>query len=127
MASMKSLMLGAAILAGVAGLGAINANAAQFGIYIGSGPVAYAPPCPGPGYSWVAGYWDDGYWVPGRWAYMGGYDRDDFYRHRDWDGDRYYGGNRYYRGDDHRWGHDRDDDHRGDRGRGEWHGDHFRR
>lgn len=121
MASMKSLMLGAAILAGAVGLGATNANAAQFGIYIGSGPAAYAPPCPGPGYSWVAGYWDDGYWVPGRWAYMGDYDRDDFYRHRDWDGDRYYGGyyggGRYYRGDDHHWG----------RGRGEWHGEYHRR
>lgn len=124
MAGMKSLMLGAAILAGTFGLGATSANAAQFGIYIGAGPAAYAPPCPGPGYSWVAGYWDDGYWVPGRWAYVGGYDRDDYYGRPDWDGDHYYRGyygGRYYRDhdDDHRWGHDHD--------RGEWHGEHYRR
>ena len=114
---MKSLMLGAAILAGAAGLGATNANAAQFGIYIGSGPAAYVPPCPGPGYSWIAGYWDGGYWVPGRWTFVGRFDRDDFYRHRDWNGGRYYG-DRYYRGDDGRRDH---------HDRGEWHGDRFHR
>jgi hypothetical protein len=89
MASMKGLMLGVAILAGAAGLGAANANAAQFGIYIGA-PAAYAPPSPGPGYAWTAGYYANGYWVPGRWAYAGRYDRDDFYRDRDWDRNRHY-------------------------------------
>jgi hypothetical protein len=52
------------------------------------------PPAPGPGYSWVAGYyapyagrysWHAGYW--GRRPYAGAY----------WAGPRYYGG-RYYRG-----------------------------
>jgi hypothetical protein len=116
MASMKSLMLGAAILAGAAGLGAANANAAQFGIYVGT-PNAYAAPYPGPGYAWIDGYYDGGYWVPGRWAYAGHYDRDDYYRsyrgrdwdrHRDWDRDR----DRHFDRDDrHRdWDHARDHD-----------------
>jgi len=104
MASMKSLIFGAAILAGVAGLGATNAKAAQFGVYIGA-PVAYVPPCPGPGYAWIAGYYANGYWVPGRWALTARYDRDDFYRHRDWDRARYYDR------DDHRRDHDYDRDH----------------
>lgn len=98
MTSMKSLMLGVAIVAGAAGLSATNANAAQFGVYIG-GPAAYAPPCPGPGYFWVTGYWDDGYWVPGRWEFRGArfVDRDDFYR-RDF----------YYRDRDDYYRHDHD-------------------
>jgi hypothetical protein len=98
MASMRGLMLGAAILAGVAGLGATSANAARIGVYIGA-PAAYVPPCPGPRYSWVAGYYANGYWVPGRWAFAARYGRDDFYRQRNWDRDRYYDR------DDHR--HDR--------------------
>ena len=80
----------------------------------------YAPPCPGPGYTWVDGYWGPrNVWIAGFWrapvypvapryynAYRG-YDRDDFRRydrdeHRDFRGhDR----------DDRRdfRGHDRDD------------------
>jgi len=34
--------------------------------------VAYAPPCPGPGYTWVDGYWDEAgprrFWRDGYWA-----------------------------------------------------------
>jgi len=121
MASLKSLMLGAAILAGAAGLGAASANAAQIGVYIGTRS-AYVPPCPGPGYEWVAGYYDGGYWIPGRWAFVGSYggyryDRDDFYRHRDWDRDRYY--DRHYDRDRH---HDRDDFYR----HRDWDRDHDR-
>jgi len=122
MASMKSLMLGAAILAGAAGLGATSAKAAEIGVYIG-GPSAYVPPCPGPGYSWVAGYYADGYWVPGRWAFVGRYDRDDFYRHPDWDRDRHYDRDRYYDRDRH---YDRDDYRGWDRDRDHDH-DRFRR
>jgi len=69
----------------------------------------YAPPCPGPGYTWVDGYWGPrNVWVAGFWRapvyprYYNanrGYDRDDFRRH-----DR----------DDFR-GHDRDE-HRDFRG-----------
>ncbi len=48
---------------------------AQTGVYVGfGGPAhvyasAYVPPCPGPGYAWVAGYYPGGYWVPGRWEF----------------------------------------------------------
>jgi hypothetical protein len=96
-------------------LAATPAKAAEWGVYVG-GPAAYVPPCPGPGYQWVAGYYSDGYWVPGRWAFAGIHnnfvrfdgdrdhyayrDRDD-YRRTDWDRDR----------------HDWDRHDRGDRGR----------
>jgi hypothetical protein len=102
MKNMGKWMLGAAVAAGALGLGATQANAAEFGIYA-RGPVAYVPPCPGPGYEWVAGYYANGYWVPGRWAFRGvravgpapvvgfgyrGHDRDRFYD-RDRDRDRF--------------------------------------
>ena len=66
------------------------------GYYPPPPPVAaYAAPAyPGPGYSWVAGYWYPGggryLWRPGYWAvppYAGAY----------WVAPRYYGG-RYYAG-----------------------------
>lgn len=63
-------MLGAAVVAGAAGLGATTAQAAEFGFHM-RGPVAYVPPCPGPGYVWVAGYMANGYWVPGYWNFVG--------------------------------------------------------
>ena len=117
MKSMAKWMLGAAVVAGGLGLGATTAQAAEFGVYV-RGPVAYVPPCPGPGYVWVAGYQTNGYWVPGRWNFEGV--RNDF-RVAHFYGDR----------DDHRWAdrddyrgrdrdHYRDHDDRGDR-------DHFRR
>jgi hypothetical protein len=70
---MKNLgkwMLGAAMVVGGLGLGATSAQAAQFRVVV-RGPAAYVPPCPGPGYVWVAGYYNGGYWVPGRWNYAG--------------------------------------------------------
>jgi hypothetical protein len=61
--------------------------------------VAYAPPCPGPGYTWVAGYWDQAgprrFWRDGYWAapvYNGGYQAV-----YSFDRDRYEGGR--YSGD----------------------------
>jgi hypothetical protein len=103
-------MLGAAVLAGGLGLSTTSAQAAQFRVVVGDGP-AYVPPCPGPGYAWVAGYYNDGYWVPGYWNYVGaGYG---YYRHDD-DGFR-------YRGDDH-GGYWRHDD---DRGRGYGQGNYY--
>ena len=108
-------ILGAAVVAGGLGIGATTAQAAQLRVYVGGGPSAYVPPCPGPGYAWVAGYYNDGYWVPGYWNYVGGvafrYDRDDF---RGWDRDhdrRYY---TYDRDHDRRF-YDRDDYRRSDR------------
>jgi hypothetical protein len=66
MGSMRNWMLGAAMVAGAAGVGAGTAQAAEFGVYV-RGPVAYVPPCPGPGYVWTEGYMANGYWVPGYW------------------------------------------------------------
>jgi hypothetical protein len=109
-------MLGAAMVAGTLGLGSTAAQAAQVGIgvYVRGGPVAYVPPCPGPGYEWTAGYYSGGYWVPGRWAYMGAgyYDRD-HYRVYDYDRDR---------GRDRNWDRDRDRDRDRDHDRGEHRG-----
>ena len=65
------------------------------GVVIGGGPSYYAaarPPCPGPGYYWVDGYWfaDRGYrsWQPGYWAAPRYYAPPRYYnnyRGRDWD------------------------------------------
>ena len=68
MVSLKKWMLAAALTAGTLGLGASQAQAARIGVgvYVGA-PVAYVPPCPGPGYAWVAGYYAHGAWVPGFW------------------------------------------------------------
>jgi hypothetical protein len=68
MVSMKKWMLAAALAVGTLGLGASQAQAARFhvGVYADA-PVAYVPPCPGPGYAWVAGYYAQGAWVPGFW------------------------------------------------------------
>ena len=58
-------------------------------------PVAYvAPPWPGPGYTWVAGYW---YPVGGRYFWRGGYWARPPYVGARWFGPRYYG-RRYYGG-----------------------------
>ena len=66
--------------------------------------VAYAPPCPGPGYVWVDGYWDQAgprqYWRDGYWAapvYNGGYQAQ-----YSFDRDRYEGDRYSYDGDDRR-------------------------
>lgn len=66
MSSMRNWILGAAVVAGAAAFGAAPAQAAEFGFRV-RGPVAYIPPCPGPGYVWVDGYMANGYWVPGYW------------------------------------------------------------
>jgi hypothetical protein len=54
------------MVAGVATVGATTAQAAEFGFRV-RGPVAYIPPCPGPGYIWTNGYMANSYWVPGYW------------------------------------------------------------
>jgi WXXGXW repeat (2 copies) len=75
---MKTKLLAMMLLAG----GSMFAQT-RFSIGVGFGtqgagfnqaPPAYAaniPPCPGPGYTWVNGYWADNYgrevWVPGFW------------------------------------------------------------
>ncbi len=72
---------------------------------------AYAsvrPPCPGPDYSWVDGYWDRNYgrnvWVAGYWTRVAPrYDRPRYY-------ERYE--RRFDRDHDRDWDHDRDHDRR---------------
>lgn len=120
MVSMKKWMLGAAVLAGALSLGATTAQAAQFGVYVGANE-AYAPPCPGPGYFWVDGYYNGGYFVPGRWEFRGNFDRD-----------RYVGYAGRFDRDDHRFDRDRfvDRHQDWDRDRDRGHdreGGHFRR
>ncbi len=91
MGTMKNWIFGAAVLAGAAALGSTPAQAAEFGIYV-CGPVAYVPPCPGPGYVWTAGYMANGYWIPGRWNFGGDrgrfVGRDDYRHDRGHDFDR---------------------------------------
>ena len=75
--------------------------------------VAYRPPCPGPDYTWVDGYWSgvgasrawvNGFWrapvvVAPRYVAPRYYDgHRDYYRR---DADRFYRGDRDYRGDRH--------------------------
>lgn len=82
MKNITKWMLAAAMAIGGLGLAAAPANAAQIGVYIGTG-AEYVPPCPGPGYAWIAGYYSNGYWIPGRWAFHGIVrDRVDAYRGR---------------------------------------------
>lgn len=66
MGSLRNWMLGAAVMVGAAGVGATTAQAAEFGFHV-RGPVAYVPPCPGPGYVWVNGYYNGGVFVNGYW------------------------------------------------------------
>ena len=57
--------------------------------------VAYAPPSPGPGYTWIAGYWDVAgprrFWRDGYWAapvYCTGYQAVSPFEGRRYSGDR---------------------------------------
>ncbi|HVN92732.1 MAG TPA: hypothetical protein VMT38_03500 [Terracidiphilus sp.] len=91
---MKKFALAAALALGALGLTAAPAQAARIGVFVGAGAI---PVAPGPGYVWVAGYWNDGYWVPGYWNYVGfrvgrpiirgGFvvDRGPVFYHRDFD------------------------------------------
>jgi hypothetical protein len=99
MGSLRNWMLGAAVAAGGLGLGATTAQAAEFGFYA-RGPVAYVPPCPGPGYVWIAGYHANGYWIPGRWSFGGYREQGPFVRG--------YEGSGYGLHFDHRFGPGRD-------------------
>ena len=71
MKNIRKFVAAAALAVGTLGMTAAPANAAvRIGVVVGA-PVAYVPPCPGPGYVWVAGYWANGVWVPGYWNYVG--------------------------------------------------------
>ncbi len=78
--------------------------ATRFSVGVGVGVPLYAPPAPvvayaqpaapGPGYTWVAGYW---YPAAGRYAWRSGYWAARPYTGAYWVAPRYYGG-RYYAG-----------------------------
>ncbi len=97
------LKLAALVL--LAGSAAFAGSRWFVGVGVGVGPgyyaapppppvVAYVPPRPAPGYTWVGGYWYPAgpryYWHAGYWA------RPPYYGAR-WIGPSYYG-HRYYRG-----------------------------
>jgi len=68
-----------------------------YGYYAAPPPpplVAYAPPAPGPGYTFVNGYW---YPAGPRYAWHAGYWARPPYAHASWVGPRYYG-HRFYAG-----------------------------
>src|SRR4051812_35551243 len=66
-----------------------------YGYYAAPPPgMAYMPPCPGPGYSWVAGYW---YPVGPRYYWRSGYWTRPPYAGARWIAPSYRG-QRYYRG-----------------------------
>lgn len=116
---MKTKLLAMMLLAG----GSMFAET-RFSIGLGFGsqgggfyqaPPAYAsniPPCPGPGYTWVDGYWTNDYgrevWVPGFWnAPVFTYQSAPRFDNRFFDRDDHRFGNRFGDRDDHRFG-DRD-------------------
>ncbi len=99
---MKTKLMAILLMAGGALFGQPRVS---IGVHIGAHPVyrpirvapvrwavgVYRPPCPGPGYVWIDGYYDPyGAWLDGYWAYppyAGAY----------WVTPRYYGG-RYIAG-----------------------------
>jgi hypothetical protein len=108
---------------------AASAILAQFsvGVRIGAPPpvrvLRVQPRSPGPGYSWIAGYW---YPVNGRYTWHAGYWTRPAYEGAHWvqprhDGTNYYQG--YWDGDhgqvahDHGWDHDHDHNRDYNRGR----------
>lgn len=108
---MKKLLIALLLVCGSAFAGTrvfIGIGVGGHGYYPPPPPVvAYAPPCPGPGFYWVPGYsyrigprpfWRNGYWAPRpHWVGPRYYRHDDRYR-----GDRYYRYDRHDR-DDRRW------------------------
>ena len=92
------LLAGSSMFASTRVFFGIGVGGPAYGYYAAPPPpapvVAYAPPYPGPGYTWVGGYYypvgPRWYWRAGYWArrpYVGAY----------WVAPRYYG-HRYYGG-----------------------------
>src|SRR5215472_15008321 len=106
--TMKKAIAGMMLLAG----GLFAAPQVSFRIGFGApAPVAVArPACPGPGYTWVDGYYaSNGVWMGGYWAppvvrvgpryerseHARYYDRDRFDRDQRFDRDRHFDGDRH--------------------------------
>lgn len=113
---MKRLLLIAVFAAGSSLFGAVSV-----GINIGPPPaprvLTVRPRAPGPGYSWLDGYW---YAVGRHWRWHAGYWTRPPYDGAAWVGPRYEGGkffDGYWNGShgriehDHRWDRDRDRDY----------------
>lgn len=100
------------------------------GYYAAPPEVVYQPPCPGPDYAWVDGYWESvgprrcwrhGYWARRHYESYRHYDRDPYY------GDRYYGNEHHgyggygngFRNSGHgeHWNHERHEHDRHEHGR----------
>ncbi len=106
---MKTKLLAMMLLAG----GAVFAQP-RFSVGIGfdQAPPAYAsniPPCPGPGYTWVDGYWSESYgqpvWIAGYWnapmfttSFGFGPSFDDHFRGGDFDRNRGFDRDRNFNG-----------------------------
>jgi WXXGXW repeat (2 copies) len=63
---MKKALMVAMLLAG--GLMAAPRVHVGIGFGVPAVGVVVRPPCPGPGYNWVDGYYAGSAWVPGYWA-----------------------------------------------------------
>ena len=103
---MKAKLLAALVLAGgslfagprfFVGVG-VGVPGPAYGYYAPPPPpppaVAYVPPCPGPGYTWVAGYWSP---VGPRYVWRAGYWARPAFAGSVWIAPRYHG-HRYYHG-----------------------------
>ena len=92
------LLTGSSLFAGPRVFVGVGVGGYGYGYYAPPPPpppiVAYAPPCPGPGYTWVGGYW---YPAGPRYSWHAGYWARPPYPRAYWVGPRYYG-HRYYRG-----------------------------
>lgn len=96
MRKMRNWILGAALVAGVMGLGTTTAQAAEYRDHA-RGPVAHYSHRAEPGYFRRAGYRADGYWAPGGWNYTGVRGRGYYGRGFDRRGDHYRGRGHYRR------------------------------
>ncbi len=120
---MKSKLLAMALVAGGTLFGQVS-----LGIRIGPPPaprvVRVQPPAPGPGYTWVAGYW---YPVSGRYVWHEGYWSRPPYEGAYWTAPGYHDGyfvEGHWDGPHGRVEHHHDWDHDRDRDYHRWHDDH---
>jgi hypothetical protein len=115
---MKTKLLALALLAGSTMFAetrfSIGVNLGGYGRgYYAPAPPVYAsvaPPCPGPDYTWVDGYWSQNTWVAGYWNRPAYYQAAPRYEQRSYE-NRYYRNGYVQQGFNRGFGHDRDRDH----------------